>query len=106
MIWIRKLFGIFFLLVAAVLVASIFLTYAQALGYFMLLYTCLTSPCKVDTLKDTLFGVITYLFMAFMVYYLGRRGLILLADIKPATPEAPAILDDAEYRERIEKKED
>ena len=106
MIWIRKLFGIFFLLVAAVLVASIFVTYAQALGYFMLLYTCLTSPCKVDTLKDTLFGVITYLFMAFMVYYLGRRGLMLFADIKPETPKVPAILDDAEYRERTEKTEE
>ena len=106
MIWIKKLFGIFFLLVAGVLVASIFVTYVQALGYFVLLYTCLTSPCKVDTLKDTLFGVITYLFMAFMVYYLGRRGLVLLADIKPETTIPSSILDDSEYLERKKKSEE
>ena len=103
MIWIRKLFGVFFLFVATILVASIFVTISQAVAYFTLLYTCLTSPCKADSLKDTLFGVITYLFMAFMVYYLGRRGVILLADIKPETPETSSILDDSEFRERTEK---
>lgn len=41
--------------------------------------------------------------MAFMVYYLGRRGLILLADIKPEQPEPSSILDDSEFRERTEK---
>ncbi len=104
--WIRKLFGIFFIVVAAILVASIFVTFSQAVAYFTLLYTCLTSHCKGELLKDTLFGIITYLFMVFMVYYLGRRGLILLTDIKPETPEPPEILDDSEYRKRTEKKED
>jgi hypothetical protein len=103
MSWIRKLFGIFFLFVATVLVASIVVTFSQAVAYFALLYTCITSPCKVDSLKDILLGVITYLFMAFMVYYLGRRGLILLADIKPEQPEPSSILDDSEFRERTEK---
>lgn len=72
-------------------------------AYFALLYTCLTEPCDGEKFKDIFFGIITYLFMGAMIYYLGRRGLSMLISIKPEEPEPSAILDDTEYRERIKK---
>jgi hypothetical protein len=97
MILFRKLFGILLLAVAAILVVSIVVTFSSLVAYFALLYTCLTEPCDGDRLKDILFGIITYIFMGSMVYYLGRRGFLILIAAKPEEPEPSAILDEADF---------
>ncbi len=97
MIWVRKLFGILLLAVAAILVASIVVTVSQAVAYFSLMYLCITEGCEGDALKNILLGIVTYLFMAFMVYYLGRRGFLMLVAVKPEEPEPIAILDEADF---------
>jgi hypothetical protein len=97
MILFRRFFGILLIAVAIILVFSIVVTFSSLAAYLTLLYTCLTSPCDGDRLKDIFFGIITYLFMAAMVYYLGRRGLLLLIAVKPEEPEPSAILDEADF---------
>lgn len=104
MIWVRKLFGIFFIGVAAILVASIFVTFSQAVAYLRLLYYCLNSSCSGGVLRDTLFGIITYLFMAFMVYYLGRKGIKMLFSFKPEEAEPTTILDEGDFSHAQESK--
>ena len=97
MILFRRLFGILLIAVAIILVFSIIVTASSIVAYFTLLYTCLTEPCDGDRLKDILFGIITYIFMGSMVYYLGRRGLSMLISTRPDEPEPPAILDEADF---------
>lgn len=97
MIWVRKFFGVLLLAVAGILIVSIVVTISQASAYFTLLYLCITQSCEGDTLKNVLFGVITYFFMAFMVYYLGRRGISFLFTIKSENPETNSILDEADF---------
>jgi hypothetical protein len=97
MIWFRRLFGVLLIAVAIILVFSIIVTLLQATAYFTSLYLCITEGCDGDTLKDTLFGILTYIFMGSMVYYLGRRGFLLLIAAKPEEPEPSPILDEADF---------
>jgi len=97
MILLRKFFGILLLAVAAILVVSFLVTTSQIAAYLNLFYLCVTEGCEGDTLKNVLFGIITYLFMTFMVYYLGRRGFLMLMAVKPEEPEPQAILDEADF---------
>lgn len=93
----RKFFGLLLLSVAAILVASIVVTISSLEAYLTLLYTCLTEACDGDRLKDILLGIFTYIFMAAMVYYLGRRGFLLLIAAKPEERETYPILDEADF---------
>lgn len=102
MIWARKLFGILLLSVAAILVVSIVVTISSVAAYFTLFYLCITEGCDTDSLKDILLGIITYLFMAFMVYYLGRKGFTMLINIKPEEPEPIPVLDEADFAHQQE----
>ena len=97
MILLRKFFAIILLSVAAILVASIVVTFSQLVAYFSLLFLGLTEGFKEGSFKDILLGILTYLFMAFMVYYLGRRGFTILINAKPEEPEPIAILDEADF---------
>jgi hypothetical protein len=103
MLFLRKFFGILLLTVAVILVGSIVITFSQLAAYFTLFYMCLTQGCEGDSFKDILTGLLTYAFMAFMVYYLGRRGLQILTNSKPNEPETiTTILDEADYSHSLE----
>ena len=97
MIWVRKLFGILLIAVAIVLGFSFVITFSQVTASFNSFYLCITEGCSGDVLKNALIGIITYLFIAFMVYYLGRKGILMLVTLNPEEPETLPVLDEADY---------